>query len=123
MGHGKGNFKAVERRVAALARGRRIPVTGERAGADVLSDRYAFQVKSRKTIPTWLWAWLAGIVGSAMRSKRIGVLVLKRPNDRLLTHGLVVLRFADWLEITNGDGGSLDPLDVEVEGVERPDAS
>lgn len=108
------SWKAVERRVAALARGKRIPVTGEREGADVESDRWCYQVKTRKTLPTWLWTWLAGIAGNAMRKQKHGALVLKRPGDRLMTHGLVVIRFADWVQHLDAEAAKLDPIDVTV---------
>jgi hypothetical protein len=92
-------WKAFERRLAADCGGRRIPVTGiDRNGADVTHPLFHFQLKLRKSIPVWLWGWLAGIVGTATDAGKIGVLVLKRPRQRD-TEALVVLRWADWVAL------------------------
>ncbi len=90
-------WKQFERRLAADCGGRRIPVTGiDRDGADVSHPMFGYQLKLRKSIPVWLGQWLAGIVGTAMDSGKIGVLVLKRPRQRD-TEALVILRWADWI--------------------------
>jgi hypothetical protein len=75
----------------------RIPVTGERDGADAQTPLFAFQFKLRRTIPAWLFSWLAGICGHAQgkQSGQVGVLVLKSPG-MLDRESLVILRWADW---------------------------
>ncbi len=81
----------------------RQPVTGERDGADnAQHPRFCFQFKLRRMPPVWLWTWLAGIVGTAERAGKIGVLVIKRPrqND---AEALVILRWGDWVALHGGD--------------------
>lgn len=90
-------WKAFERRMARDMNVERIPVTGERAGADARTNLFAFQFKNRKVIPGWLFRWLAGIVQSAGRDQ-VGVLVLKRPRQRD-RDALVILRWSDWVEL------------------------
>jgi len=55
-------WKAFERRVATAVGGVRHPVTGERAGADVESDRLVIQVKRGYTLPKYLRGWLQGMI-------------------------------------------------------------
>ena len=76
----------------------RIPVTGERHGADFTDAIAVYQVKVRKVIPGWLWGWLTGIQGTGLRCDKAGVLVLKHPGmaDR---QALVVLSWGDWTDL------------------------
>ena len=77
----------------------RQPVTGERAGADnAPHPLFCFQFKLRRALPRWAWEWLAGIVATAARDGKIGVLVVKRPRQRD-DEALVVLRWADWVAL------------------------
>jgi hypothetical protein len=59
---------------------------------------FAFQFKLRRALPTWLFAWLAGIVAAGKRRGKIGVLVLKTPRmeDR---DALVLVRWSDWVDL------------------------
>lgn len=88
-------WKKAERMLAKDCGGRRIPVTGERAGSDVDHALFAFQLKVRRSLPSWLFSWLGGIVQSAKAKDRIGVLVLNLPR-RPRRDALVVLRWEDW---------------------------
>jgi hypothetical protein len=95
----RATWKAYELRCAKALGGRRIPVTGiDRAGADVVSDMFFYQVKLRKSIPSWLGDWLSGIVGTASDQGKVGVLVLRRPRQED-ADALVVLRFSDWRDL------------------------
>src|SRR5260221_2144964 len=86
----------------------RQPVTGERDGADnAPHPMFCFQFKLRRMIPSWLFAWLGGIVATAARHNKIGVLVLKAP--RMEDGDAVVLvRWRDWVDLhgpaTFGEG-------------------
>jgi hypothetical protein len=91
-------WKQFERRLAVDVGSRRIPVTGERHGADFVDERFSYQAKLRKVIPTWFGEWLQGIRESAAKSNRIGVLVLKRPGE-LDVDSVVCVAWNDWLEI------------------------
>lgn len=100
----RGTWKAYERRVAEALGGRRIPVTGiDRDGADVVTPMFHVQVKLRRMLPSWLWAWLSGIVGTASVNGKIGIMVLKKPGQQD-NDALVVLRFSDWRALHGDDG-------------------
>ena len=88
-------WKQFERRMARDVGTERIPVTGERHGADARTSLFAFQFKLRKTIPSWLFEWLAGICAP---TGRVGVLVLKQPRMRD-EDAIVVLRWRDWVDL------------------------
>jgi hypothetical protein len=92
-------WKRAERMIAADAGGQRIPVTGERAGADVIAGGYCYQLKVRRSLPGWLFDWLGGIVSaSKARPGSTGILVLNRPRQPR-RNALVVLRWCDWVDI------------------------
>lgn len=100
-------WKRVERVLARDVGSQRIPVTGERHGADFEDAIACYQVKSRKAIPGWLWEWHAGIQGTATAKDKAGVVVLHQPGqDR--AKALVVLTWADWVDLHgNADPGGL----------------
>ena len=92
-------WKAAERRHAGDVGTTRIPVTGvDRAGADFTDARCAYQLKVRRALPSWLFDWLVGIVSTAARTNRIGVLVVNRPRQPR-ADALVIVRWADWLRV------------------------
>jgi len=95
------SWKAFERRMCRDVGTTRIPVTGERHGSDGTTTMFCFQFKLRKRLPGCLWDWLGGIVASAERSERVGVLVVKRPRQ-LDEEALVILRWKDWVDL-HGD--------------------
>ena len=84
----------------------RIPVTGERDGADFMDGLACYQLKVRKMLPVWLWGWLSGIRSTGQRHGRVGVLVLKRPRG-LDDEAVVILSWRDWVDL-HGDGGVRD---------------
>lgn len=88
-------WKAAERRMARDVGSERIPVTGERHGADFADGIAVYQLKVRRAIPGWLWDWLSGIQGTGQRAGKAGVLVLKRPRERD-EDAVVVLSWRDW---------------------------
>jgi hypothetical protein len=91
-------WKAFERRLARDVGVERIPVTGERHGADFEDAMFCYQAKLRRIVPSWLDAWLAGIRGNAAPKGKIGVLLLKRPRMRD-DETLVVLSWRDWIDL------------------------
>jgi hypothetical protein len=91
-------WKAFERRLSKDMGTNRIPVTGERDGADAKTSMFQFQFKLRKVIPLWLFRWMDGIVASAAAHEKIGVLVLKRPRMED-TDALVIVRWRDWVDL------------------------
>ena len=90
----------------------RIPVTGERCGADFQTEMFAYQLKVRKVIPTWLGEWLSGIRGKASDSRRVGVLVLKRPGERD-EDATVCVAWRDWVDL-HGEIKRVDQAIAEV---------
>ena len=95
------SWKASERRMARDVGTERIPVTGERNGSDFTDTLACYQLKVRRMLPAWLWAWLGGIQGTAAKQGRIGVLVLRVPRMRD-QDALVVLSWRDWVAL-HGD--------------------
>lgn len=95
------SWKAYERRMARDAGCERIPVTGERHGADASNAMFCFQFKLRKALPRFLFDWLAGICATATKDEKIGILVLKRPRARD-EESLVVMRWSDWVDLHGG---------------------
>ena len=92
-------WKQFERRQCRDMGVGRQAVTGERDGADNQPHPlFAFQFKLRKALPQWAWTWLAGIVATAERTGKVGVLVVKRPRQRD-TDALVILRWGDWVAL------------------------
>jgi uncharacterized protein (UPF0303 family) len=67
--------------------------------------RCSAQFKLRRMLPSWLWAWLAGIVVTAERDGKIGVLVVKRPRQRD-DDAIVMLRWADWVALHGASQGN-----------------
>ena len=92
------SWKAFERRIAALVGGRRIPVTGERDGADVIAGPFVYQAKLRRGLPSYLRAWVRGIVAAGERKNAVGVVVWKAPRQKD-DDALVVLRLRDFQEL------------------------
>ena len=92
------SWKAFERRLAARVGGARIPVTGERDGADVIAGPFVYQAKLRRGLPSYLRDWLRGIVAAGERSGTIGVVVWKAPRT-LDDDAVVVLRLKDWQDL------------------------
>lgn len=94
-------WKRVELKFARDVGTERIPVTGEREGADFEDAIACYQSKSRRAIPGWLWGWLSGIGGTAKRKGKAGVLVLHKPGQAR-AEALVVLTWADWRALHGG---------------------
>jgi hypothetical protein len=88
-------WKAFERRIASRVGGRRQAVTGEFADADVIGARFVYQNKLGYDAPIYLIRWMAGIVRTALKHKKIGVVVWKL-KDMRDDNAMVLLRFKDW---------------------------
>jgi hypothetical protein len=91
-------WKAFERRMSRDVGTERIPVTGERHGADAENAMFSFQFKLRRCIPAFIFEWMDGIVLTAQRRSKVGVLVLKTPRMRD-EESLVVVRWKDWCDL------------------------
>lgn len=94
-------WKAFERRLAVALGTTRIPVTGERDGADFEDGMFCYQAKTRaRQFPSYVVEWLDKIRGkAATRSPtKVGIVILQRPRARD-RDALVVMTFADFLEL------------------------
>ena len=89
------SWKAFERRLAELVGGKRIPVTGERYGADVDAGPFVYQAKLRRGLPSYLRDWLRGITAAGARKNATGVVVWKAPH-KPDDEAVVILRLKDW---------------------------
>ena len=85
-------WKHTERAIAARLGGKRLGATG-RAGADVVNDWLAVEVKHRKRLPAWLRDALDQARTGA--GERLPVVVLHEAGQRH-ADDLVVLRLADF---------------------------
>ena len=107
------SWKAFERRVAKRVGGRRIPVTGERDGADVIAGAFVYQAKLRRGLPSYLRNWLRGITAAGERAGKVGIVAWKAPREKD-ADTIVVLRLKDWEEITRvGKKRNARPSQVE----------
>jgi hypothetical protein len=98
------SWKAFERRIAVDHGVCRIPVTGERHGADIRTEMFSIQTKLRKAIPKCIREWSDQISATATREGRIGVLVVKEPGKRD-DNALVIVRYRDWCDLHGVQGG------------------
>ena len=92
------SWKAAETRFARDVGTERKPCDGSRAGADFEDALCAYQLKVRRAIPRWLWAWLGGIQDNARPRGRMGVLVLNHPRMED-AEAVVVLSWKDWVDM------------------------
>lgn len=96
------HWKAAERWYAKrLTTGRRNPVTGERAGADVESDLFALQVKRGYRMPGYLREWLEGIVMFAGRYTKPFSAVVWQEKGGWGDESVVVMRWSDFAALHN----------------------
>jgi hypothetical protein len=111
-------WKKFERECARDMGTERIPVTGERDGADFATPMFRFQAKRRKDcLPKEVLEWLdrAQLATVAEGKDRISVVVIQR---RGLNRGeaVVLLRWADWRDL-HGPVGQVED-DHAVHGAE-----
>ena len=98
------DWKACERKVAALLGGRRIPVSGRGRGdnPDIHHELFSIEVKSHKTIPACLEDAMRQAEAS-VKDGRLPVVVLHQ--DRTpYAESLVVLRLSNFSDYLKGEG-------------------
>jgi len=98
-------WKQFERRCARALGVERIPVTGERDGADFRDGMFAYQAKKGRRFPSYLTDWLRGIRTSAARDGLVGVVIWQDRGKRD-ADAVVVLAFRDWVELHGGLRGA-----------------
>ena len=96
--------KDAERRLARLVRGRRNPQSGA-AAADVETDVFAFELKSRRTWPGWLVKALLQARSAGDHTGKTPIVVLEH---RVQGHAQRLYCFleSDWLDWHGGRDGS-----------------
>ncbi len=97
-------WKRFERALARDVGTERIPVTGERDGADFETGLFVYSAKQREgQFPRTIASWLDRVVAKARRRTpaKVGVLVVQRPRHRR-SDALVVLTWTDWRELHVG---------------------
>ena len=96
-------WKAVERNIARLLGGVRVPVSGRQRGdqPDIEHPQFSVEVKSRNTIPQWLCEAVEQATASATED-RVPLVVLHQ-NGRRYADALVVVRLADFQRLTSQD--------------------
>jgi hypothetical protein len=94
------SWKAFERRLARDMGRERIPVTGERNGADFEDGLFVYQAKLGRRAPGYLREWLAGIraAGAARRPEKIGVVCWK-PKHSQDSDAVVLVSWRDWVAL------------------------
>jgi hypothetical protein len=99
MGATNPSWKKFERALARDVGTERIPVTGERDGADFRTPMFLYQAKFRKAaISAELSAWLDAARANAAGTGRTAVVVVRR-HRRPRGDAVVLLSWADWLEL------------------------
>ncbi len=96
------DWKQVERRIAAILGGRRIPVSGRGQGdnPDLEHPRLSVEVKAHASFPVWLESALKQAELSATDGKTpIAVL---HPDRARYADALVVCRLSDFAELVGG---------------------
>lgn len=123
------NVKAWKRFEAWLAKcvgTRRIPVTGERDGADFETGMFVYSAKHRASqYPLTVARWLERVVIRALsRSpEKVGVLVIGKPRAPY-DDAIVVLRWKDWRELHGckpADDDEMPPLPRPLDEAEAGD--
>ncbi len=95
------SWKAFERRLGKRHGGKRIPVTGERDGADVVavSGPFVIQAKLGRRFPSYLRAWLDGIRAAGQRAGGKTGIVVWKPKGVRDDNAMVLLSLKDWTEL------------------------
>ena len=89
------DWKACERKVAALLGGTRIPVSGRARGhsPDIHHERLSIEVKSRRKLPAWLEAAMRQAEACA-QDRQLPLMVLHQDGQRY-QDALIVMRLKD----------------------------
>jgi hypothetical protein len=101
MGATNPPWKKFERECARDMGTERIPITGEREGADFATDMFRFSAKRRKDcLPAEVLRWLdsAQLAAMAEDKGRIPVVVIQR-RGHARGEAVVLLRWADWRDL------------------------
>lgn len=95
-------WKQVERRVAELLGGERVPITG-RQGSDILHPWLAVEVKERKNFPRYVRKWLnQACIGAIVGQKQDGEdrlpIVVWHEKDTTHANDVVMMYLGDFID-------------------------
>lgn len=101
------NWKRIEREIARILGGRRIPVSGRARGdvADIEHEWLAIECKHRRTLPAWLLSALDQAEAAA-RPDQLAIVVLHGRGQRY-KDSLVLCRLGDFRTWFVGDADEL----------------
>ena len=93
-------WKQIERKVATVLGGHRIPITGRQRGdvPDVSHDLLAIEVKDRKTLPAWLHDGMAQAEAAAAGTEKTPLLIL-HARGQAIGESFAVVRLAEWIAL------------------------
>ena len=92
-------WKRAEKRIAKVIQGER--TSHQHLGlrsCDIQTERYAVEVKSRKSLPLWFIEAMKQAERNTPQGK-IAVLILHKDGWRYDTDDLVLMRIGDWKEL------------------------
>lgn len=94
-------WKAVERSIAALLKGKRVPVTGRTRGSapDIAHGQFSIEVKHRESFPDWLFdAYDQAEKSNNKRKTKIPVVILHQKGVKY-EDSFVVLKLKDLIKL------------------------
>ena len=97
------DWKACERKVAALLGGKRVPVSGRSRGhsPDIHHERFSIEVKSRKKLPAWIEDAMKQAEACA-QDRQLPLVVLHHDGQRY-QEALIIMRLKNVLS-SNEEG-------------------
>ena len=97
------DWKACERKMAALLGGKRVPVSGRARGhsPDIQHERFSIEVKSRKKLPAWIEDTIKQAEACA-QDRQLPLVVLHQDGQRY-QEALIVMRLKNVLS-SNEEG-------------------
>ena len=89
------NWKNVERKIADLLNGQRVPITGRTRGSapDIEHDEFSIEVKHRKLFPSWLMDAFDQAIKSR-KENQIPIVILHQERQKY-EDSLIIIRVGD----------------------------
>jgi len=97
-------WKAVERSIAKIVGGERVPITGRQRGSapDVAHEWLGIEIKHRKQLPAWLHDAMAQAVACSDNGDKLPIVVLHEKGRRH-ADDFVVVKLSDFVDHFGGD--------------------
>ena len=93
------NWKNVERKLAELLNGKRVPITGRARGStpDIAHDKYSIEVKHRKALPEWIKDAIDQAEAANVSEDKLPIVILHEKNSKF-DNSIVIIRLKDFLK-------------------------